>query len=174
MLLGIDIGTGGCKTTLINQCGMYISDGFAEYETYHPKLSWSEQKPADWFPAFLKALKAAERKGKVSRKDIIGMSVSASSHNAVLLDAHNAVLRDTIMWTDQRSYEESEYLKKTFGERIFQIGYHRSIGLRINFFLHTKIVKVESRKTSLLDFYTETHPILSKDSESRKQKNKLA
>lgn len=123
LLLGIDIGTGGCKTTLINQCGMYISDGFAEYETYHPKLSWSEQKPADWFPAFLKALKAAERKGKVGRKDIIGISVSASSHNAVLLDAHNAVLRDTIMWTDQRSYEESEYLKKTFGERIFQIGY---------------------------------------------------
>ncbi|HIZ25526.1 hypothetical protein [Barnesiella sp. An55] len=31
-------------------------------------------------------------------------------------------------------------------------------------------MKVESRKTSLLDFYTETHPILSKDSESRKQR----
>ena len=36
-----------------------------------------------------------------------------------------------------------------------------------------KIVKVERRKTSLLDFYAETHPILYKDSESRTQNNKF-
>ena len=35
---------------------------------------------------------------------------------------------------------------------------------------YPKIVKVEGRKTNLLDFYTETHPILSKDSERLKQR----
>ena len=39
---------------------------------------------------------------------------------------------------------------------------------------HAKIVKVESRKISLLKFYAETPPIFYKDSESREQKNKLA
>lgn len=123
LLLGIDIGTGGCKTTLIDKQGTYVADGFSEYVTYHPKSNWSEQKAADWFPAFLKALKSAEQKSGADRRDIIGISVSASSHNAVLLDDHGEVLRDTIMWTDQRSHKESEYLKQTFGKRIFEIGY---------------------------------------------------
>lgn len=123
LLLGIDIGTGGCKTTLISTDGTFISDGFSEYPTYHLKPHWSEQKASDWFPAFLRALEIAEQKSNASRRNIVGISVSASSHNAVLLDESGAVIRDTIMWTDQRSYAESEYLKQAFGDRIFQIGY---------------------------------------------------
>jgi len=123
LLLGIDIGTGGCKTTLIDRYGNFVSDGFCEYRTHHPKPNWSEQKATDWFPAFLKALACAEEKGSLSRKQIVGVSLSASSHNAVLLGKDGAVLRDTIMWTDQRSDEESEFLKRNYGEQIYRIGY---------------------------------------------------
>jgi hypothetical protein len=35
-------------------------------------------------------------------------------------------------------------------------------------------VKGECRKTSLLDFYAEPHPVFYKDSERQEQKNKLA
>lgn len=123
LLLGIDIGTGGCKVTLIDTNGTFVSDGFSEYKTYHPRPEWSEQRPSDWFPAFLKALANAEDRGRVSRKQIIGISLSASSHNAVLLGREGEILRDTIMWTDQRSDLECEFLKKNYGEQIFRIGY---------------------------------------------------
>lgn len=123
LLLGIDIGTGGCKTTLIDGSGNFVSDGFAEYPTHHPQPAWSEQTPADWFPAFLQALRSAVERGGVSPAEVVGVSVSASTHNAVLLDEKNEVLRDAIMWTDQRSHRESEYLKQNFGEEIFRIGY---------------------------------------------------
>lgn len=123
LLLGIDIGTGGCKTTLIDADGNFVADGFAEYPTYHPQPAWSEQEPSDWFQAFLKALGLAEESGRISRRQIIGISVSGSTHNAVLLDRNDCIVRNTIMWTDQRSHAESKYLKDNYGETFFKIGY---------------------------------------------------
>lgn len=123
MILGIDLGTGGCKATLLSADGAFISDGYAEYKTYHPQIGWSEQKPADWFPAFLLAFQAALESGDVAAKHVTGLSLSASAHNAVLLDSAGAVLRDTIMWTDQRSVQESQALIEQHGKRIFEIGY---------------------------------------------------
>lgn len=123
LLLGIDIGTGGCKATLIHTGGRFVADGFAEYPTYHPQVGWSEQKPGDWFPAFQKALGLALEKGGASPAQIAALGMSASAHNAVLLDKDGNVLRDTIMWTDQRSYAQSEYLKGRYGGRIFALSY---------------------------------------------------
>jgi xylulokinase len=123
LILGIDIGTGGCKTTLIDTHGNFIADGFSEYITYRPFIGWAEQKAADWFPAFLFAFKSSLEKGGVSAKQIVGLSMSASAHNVVLLDDKNCVIRDTIMWTDQRSAKESEFLKREYGDQIFRIGF---------------------------------------------------
>lgn len=123
LVLGIDVGTGGCKVALIDEAGDYISDGYAEYKTYHPYVGWSEQKAADWFPAFLSALACALEKQNLSAAQVAGLSLSASAHNAVLLDSENRVIRDTIMWMDQRSFQESEYLKEHHGNEIFRLGY---------------------------------------------------
>lgn len=116
-LLGVDIGTGGCKTTVINKRGEFIADGYTEYPSYHPHMGWVEQKPADWFHAMVKSLKAASEKGGFNSKDIIGLSVDASAHNMVLLD-QEGVIRDTIMWQDQRAYQEVDFLKQNYLELI--------------------------------------------------------
>ena len=50
LLLGIDLGTSGCKVTLIDTDCNFVGDGYTEYTTYHPNIGWSEQDPADWFP----------------------------------------------------------------------------------------------------------------------------
>jgi xylulokinase len=125
LLLGIDVGTGGCKTTLIDSDGKFIADGYTDYPTAHPLVGWAEQKAENWFPAFLKSLHIALLKGGASADQIIGLSVDASAHNAVLLDSHDNVLRDTIMWTDQRSTKEVSYLLENFANEIFKIGYQR-------------------------------------------------
>ena len=46
-------GTSGCKVTLIDTDCNFVGDGYTEYTTYHPNIGWSEQDPADWFPAFM-------------------------------------------------------------------------------------------------------------------------
>ena len=111
-LLGIDIGTGGCKASLINTDGGFISDGYTEYPSHHPHMGWVEQAPADWFPAVVSALKKAQQKASVDLRSVIGLTVDASAHNMVLLDKNNHPVRDTIMWQDQRAIRESDWLKR--------------------------------------------------------------
>ena len=123
LLLGIDIGTSGCKVTVIDTDCNFIGDGYTEYTTYHPNIGWSEQEPADWFPAFMRSFRIALEKGKVSAEQVVALSLDASAHNIVLLDKDDRVLRRTIMWTDTRSVEETAYMMEHYKDRIFEIGY---------------------------------------------------
>jgi len=41
-ILGIDIGTTGCKVIVFNRFGDILSYGYKEYPLIHPKKGWSE------------------------------------------------------------------------------------------------------------------------------------
>ena len=118
ILLGIDFGTGGCKVSAVSVDGSLLADASVEYATEYPKPGWSEQKPSDWYPAMCKALAKISGKG-VDLSKAICAAFDGSTHNAVLLDEKMAPVRKTIMWTDQRSVKECEYLRKFYGGEIF-------------------------------------------------------
>ncbi|MCX8009920.1 MAG: FGGY family carbohydrate kinase, partial [Ignavibacteria bacterium] len=50
-LIGIDVGTSGCKSILIDSLGSISGISFSEYPSYSPNLLWSEQNPEDWWKA---------------------------------------------------------------------------------------------------------------------------
>ena len=50
-LVGIDIGTSGTKTILIDETGKVLARAVAEYPLYSPRPLWSEQEPLDWWNA---------------------------------------------------------------------------------------------------------------------------
>lgn len=123
--MGVDLGTGGCKLTVINSSGDILAESTKEYTTYHPDRYSSEQNPDDWYKAFIAGLKDLENSGKVSLTDLEAVSFDGSTHNAVLLDRSSDVVRPTIMWTDQRSFKEVTSLEEGWGKTIFDIGYQK-------------------------------------------------
>jgi xylulokinase len=125
LLLGIDFGTGGCKITIINLFGDVVAESSQEYPTHHPFPGYSEQNPADWFPAMISCIKKTRDEYSLNLRDIKAVSLVASTHNAVLLDEKMGIIRPTIMWTDQRSTSEVEYLEKNHGEDIFRLAYQK-------------------------------------------------
>lgn len=125
LLMGIDFGTGGCKITVTDTLGNVKSEASEEYHTYHPKPFYSEQHPDDWLMSFVTCLKQLKDQGKISLESITAVCLDASTHNAVLLDKDMQVIRPTIMWTDQRSSKEVEYLEKGWGDEIFRIGFQK-------------------------------------------------
>jgi len=116
LLLGVDIGTGGCKATLIDTDGVFVGDGYTEYPSHHPHFGWFEQKAKDWFPAMVNSLRIAAEKGGVSPSQVVGVCIDASAHNTVLMGKDGSVLRDVIMWPDQRSTKEVAFLKEHYLE----------------------------------------------------------
>ena len=119
-LLGVDIGTGGCKCTAINSAGQILAVSFCEYPSDHAHPGWSEQNPVHWDRAFIQTVRAVLSSGKVSGEDIAAIAFSASTHNAVLLDKEGNVIRPCIMWNDQRSAAQAQQLKARHGKIIFE------------------------------------------------------
>ncbi len=118
LLLGIDFGTGGCKVTLINAAGTAIETASGEYPTSHPKPGWAEQNPTDWFRVMCEVLKRLKHRDRIA-----AVALDSYTHGAVLLNAKLAVIRPTIIWTDQRSAKECEFLKKKHFDLIFKTAY---------------------------------------------------
>ncbi len=123
VLLGIDIGTSGCKITAIDEAGKVLDEGFAEYATSHPSPGFAEQNPDDWCDAVREILSEMRSRNAFDFQNVAALAVDGSTHNAVLLDEHMHVIRPTIMWTDQRSVQQSMLLNDRYGDLVFDTAY---------------------------------------------------
>ena len=59
-LVGIDLGSGGCKVTIIDENGGLAGESFREYLTVSPHPGWAEQNPEDWLAGAGEALAEAK------------------------------------------------------------------------------------------------------------------
>lgn len=117
-LLGIDFGGGASKATLLNEEGVITATNTVEYPTFYPKPGFAEQDPADWVKAICENIQAVLKKSGISSSDINAVALDAATHTAVIMDESFNVLRNAIYWTDTRSIEEAEYLKKNYSDII--------------------------------------------------------
>ena len=123
ILLGIDFGTGGCKITAVSAVsGDVLGEASVEYFTEFARQGWSEQKPEDWYNAMCKAIAQVGANG-VNLANVRAIAFDGSTHNAVLLDANYKPVRKTIMWTDQRSVKQCQFLRENYCQQIFDTAY---------------------------------------------------
>lgn len=108
-LLGIDIGTSGCKVLLIDETGKIIHQASSEYPLSVPQARWSEQNPEDWWAGVQKCLAEIGD----PRPDAIGLT--GQMHGAVFLDKEFQVIRPAILWNDQRTVEECAEMDAVVG-----------------------------------------------------------
>ncbi len=60
--LGIDVGTSGTKTLLMNPKGKVLATATGDHTVQTPKPGYSEQDPEQWWAATVKATRAVIRK----------------------------------------------------------------------------------------------------------------
>ncbi len=119
-LLGIDLGTTGVKAALFAEDGRVLADAFFDYPLYHPHPGWAEQNPDDWWQATIDAIRLCLSKGAeqgASPSDVRGIGLSGQMHGVVLLDEQHQVLRPCIIWADQRSEKQSQWMTERVGAR---------------------------------------------------------
>jgi xylulokinase len=112
-LLGIDIGTSGCKALLLSQDGRVIATDTAAYPLAQPRPGWTEQDPQLWIEGARQAIAGVLGKAPGSRLVCIGLS--GQMHGLVALDAAHQVLRPAILWNDQRNGAECAWLTEAAG-----------------------------------------------------------
>lgn len=103
-LLGIDVGTSGVKCLLMDETGTIVDSAGATYPLSTPQPTWSEQDPQHWWEGTVSALKelfARQDPGQVAAVGLCGQM-----HGLVALDAAGNVVRNAILWNDQRNEAE--------------------------------------------------------------------
>jgi len=116
-LLGIDIGTSGTKTLLVDDRGRIRASVTVEYPSYAPKPAWSEQAPDDWWRATQESIRKALRAAKARPAEVAGIGLSGQMHGSVFLDKAGKVLRRAILWNDQRTGAECDEITQAAGGR---------------------------------------------------------
>lgn len=121
-LIGIDLGTSGVKTVLFDESGRPVASSTVEYPLYQPDLGWAEQNPEDWWKGTCESINNVMLKSGVDKRDVKGVGLSGQMHGAVLLDKEDKVLRNAIIWCDQRSAAECDQITQLIGkERLIEI-----------------------------------------------------
>jgi len=113
--LGLDIGTSGMKALLITEAGKAVASETQEYPLYTPHPQWAEQDPEDWWQGTIKATQAVLAKAGVRGEEIAGIGLSGQMHGSVFLDKENRVLRPALLWCDQRTQAECDWMTAQVG-----------------------------------------------------------
>ena len=120
MWLGVDIGTGGSRALIVNKDGRIIAGVTAAHDEMlmlHPQ--WAEQRPENWWDASMLAIQGALKVAGISGADIQGIGLSGQMHGLTLLDAAGEVIRPALIWCDQRSQKQVDWVNEKVGrERV--------------------------------------------------------
>lgn len=113
--IGIDLGTSGIKLLLVSSTGKILKTVNKALDLLIPKPLWTEQDPGLWYEQTLAGLKEL-----ISgfEHEIRAISFSGQMHGLVILDAHDRVLRNALLWNDQRTSKEVDYLNNVIGREV--------------------------------------------------------
>jgi len=119
-LLGIDVGTSGTKALLIDEKGNAMASATEEYPLYTPRAQWAEQQPEDWWRATCVAIRAVLTQADIRGSDVSALGLSGQMHGSVFLDGRNEVVRPAILWCDQRTGPQCEWINETAGRDLVE------------------------------------------------------
>lgn len=115
--LGIDIGTGGSRALLVDEKGALKAAFTAPHEDMKMERPlWAEQRPENWWDAAQAAIQGVLKAAGASGKDVKAVGLTGQMHGLVLLDKDNSVIRPSLIWCDQRSQPQVDFINQTIGK----------------------------------------------------------
>lgn len=128
LVLGIDLGTSGVKSVLVDERDNVVAEATAPLSVSRPQPLRCEQDPEDWWQAVaatLDALAVAEPK----RMEAIGaIGLSGQMLGVTCLDASDRPLRPAILWNDGRAARECAEIEAAVPDFAGLVGCRAMVG----------------------------------------------
>ena len=114
--MGIDVGTGGTRALLVDASGTVKSAFTAPHEEMRMEQPlWAEQRPENWWAAAQIAIRGVLHESGASGSEVRGIGLSGQMHGLTLLDGSDQIVRPALIWCDQRSQPQVDYVNSTAG-----------------------------------------------------------
>ncbi|MDB5989410.1 MAG: gntK [Herbaspirillum sp.] len=113
-MVGVDIGTTSAKAVVFTIAGKIVAQHALQYPLISTAPGMAEQAPPQIYAAVLEVIGTAVREAKATPDEIAFVSFSAAMHSVIALDAHDALLTNSITWADNRAAEWSQRIRDEF------------------------------------------------------------
>ena len=114
-LMGLDISTTGAKALIIDQAGAVVAVANTPQPISQPQPLWSEQNATDWWAGMRSSIRAALAESGLAGGDIDAIGLTGQMHGLTLLDEGGEPLRPAILWNDQRTQAQCDYMTDVIG-----------------------------------------------------------
>ena len=113
-LLGIDLGTTGCKSMVFDLEGNILGSHYIESELIFT-ADGVEQDADLWWDNIKSAIKLTLKDACIDGRKILGLSVSSQGISFVPVDKNGKTLMNAVSWYDTRADEEANLFEKDYG-----------------------------------------------------------
>ncbi|MBZ5516539.1 MAG: hypothetical protein LAN62_17160 [Acidobacteriia bacterium] len=116
-LLGVDVGTTGCKAAAFSEQGLCLASAYREYPTLHPRDGWAEldsRRVWDSVQATIREVAA-----QVAKDPIRALSVSSRAEAVTPVSKEREILGPCILSSDTRGADYIEALRREIDQEEF-------------------------------------------------------
>lgn len=115
-LIGIDLGTTGCKSMVFDNYGTILSQSYFEYGIMKDGENHIEQDAALWWTLVKQSVSESIATSGVNVHGIKALSISSQGISFVPVDAEGNTLQNAISWLDARPVEQTDRIRRLFGD----------------------------------------------------------
>jgi xylulokinase len=116
-LLGVDVGTTGCKAAAFSEHGLCLARAYREYPALHPRDGWTELDSRCVWDCVQATIGAVA--SQVAKDPIRALSVSSLGEAATPVSKDREILGPCILSSDTRGAEYIEVLARAIGQEEF-------------------------------------------------------
>ena len=110
-VIGLDVGTTCVKALLFDETGNIVSSAKYDDELFTPCQGWAEQDAEHWTKLSAKVIQSIITGSAVDPGAVAALAISSQGLTIVPVDGSFKPLRNAINWLDQRSTEETDYIR---------------------------------------------------------------
>ncbi|MDL2206968.1 hypothetical protein LJC33_08690 [Eubacteriales bacterium OttesenSCG-928-N13] len=123
--IGLDVGTTGCKATVVDQMGQMYTQEYAEYDLQFPAPGHVELDPRVVWDGVKHVLRSV---ASAYDGEITALSIASFGEAVAMLDKDGQVLGPSIFYTDVRGYDSVSILM----EKLDRAALERRTGMPVN------------------------------------------
>lgn len=113
IVLGIDIGTTGCKTLAVDDSGKIVGQAYQSYPIRTGPGGIAEQNPEDWYQALVATVRTATA---AQNSPCLALALSTQGASSLLIDQNHQPLTPALSWMDTRAEHQAAAIKEHLGD----------------------------------------------------------
>ena len=109
--LGIDLGTGSCKSVIVDAQAQLLGFGVGEYAKRGRTDQWDEQDPQELISAMIQSVRTAIQDVEVNPSACRAISIGGAYHSLIAVDKSDSPLTGVITWVDDRATKQAQAVR---------------------------------------------------------------